>query len=64
MVIYTTNANGQPDQAIGFTAVQSGDNRGVLVKVDPAKANGALFAQLRTMRGKVEPMSSLAQMGH
>jgi predicted lipoprotein with Yx(FWY)xxD motif len=53
VVVYTLNASGQPDQAIGFTQVKEGENRAVMVKVDPAKAKGTLFAQLHTDAGKV-----------
>jgi predicted lipoprotein with Yx(FWY)xxD motif len=53
IVIYTTNANGQPDQPIGHSAVKDGDNQMVMVPVDPAKAQGTLYAQLQTDQGTV-----------
>ena len=51
IVIYTTNANGQPDQPIGYAAVKDGDNQGVMVQVDASKAKGTLYAQLHADRG-------------
>lgn len=53
VVIYTTNASGQPDQPIGHAAVQKGDNKNVMVQVDPAKAKGKLYAQLHVDAGQV-----------
>jgi predicted lipoprotein with Yx(FWY)xxD motif len=53
IVIYTTNAQGQPDQAIGHAAVKDGDNPNVMVEVDPAKAQGTLYAQLQSDKGAV-----------
>lgn len=53
IVIYTTTSEGWPDQVIGYTAVQKGDNQNVMVKVDPAKAQGKLYAQLHVDSGKV-----------
>ncbi len=53
IVIYTTNANGQPDQPIGHTAVKDGDNMGVMVQVDPTMAQGTLYAQLHIDAGTV-----------
>lgn len=53
IVIYTTNASGQPDQPIGHTAVMNGDNQGVKVQVDPSMAQGTLYAQLHVDAGVV-----------
>jgi len=53
IVIYTTNANGQPDQPIGHAAVKAGDNQGVMVQVDPTKAQGTLYAQLHADQGVI-----------
>jgi predicted lipoprotein with Yx(FWY)xxD motif len=53
IVIYTTNAQGQPDQAIGHAAVKDGDNPDVMVQVDPSKAQGTLDAQLQVDQGTV-----------
>jgi predicted lipoprotein with Yx(FWY)xxD motif len=53
IVIYTTNAYGQPDQPIGHTAVMGGDNLNVQVKVDPTMAQGTLYAQLHVDAGVV-----------
>ncbi len=53
IVIYTTNANGQPDQPIGHTAVKDGLNMGVMVQVDPTMAQGTLYAQLHIDAGIV-----------
>jgi len=53
IVIYTTNADGQPDQPIGHAAVKDGDNLGVVVQVDPTKAQGKLYAQLHADVGVV-----------
>ena len=53
IVIYTTNANGQPDQPIGHAAVKDGDNLGVMVPVDPTRAQGTLYAQLHADAGTV-----------
>ncbi len=53
IVIYTTNANGQPDQPIGHTAVKDGLNMGVMVQVDPSMAQGTLYAQLHIDAGMV-----------
>ncbi|HVP20766.1 MAG TPA: hypothetical protein VMS73_02780 [Anaerolineaceae bacterium] len=53
IVIYTTNANGQPDQPIGHAAVKDGENFNVVVPVDPTKAKGTLYAQLQVDAGTV-----------
>lgn len=53
IVIYSTNASGQPDQPIGHAAVKDGDNLGVMVPVDPSKAQGTLYAQLHADGGTV-----------
>jgi predicted lipoprotein with Yx(FWY)xxD motif len=53
IVIYTTNANGQPDQPIGHAAVKDGDNLSVMVPVDPTLAQGTLYAQLQVDSGTV-----------
>lgn len=53
VVIYTVDAAGQPDQPIGHAAVKDGDNQMVMVPVDPAKAQGTLFAQLHADSGTV-----------
>jgi predicted lipoprotein with Yx(FWY)xxD motif len=53
IVIYTTNASGLPDQPIGHTAVKDGENPGILVKVDPTRAQGTLYAQLHVDSGTV-----------
>ncbi len=53
VVIYTTKANGQPDQPIGHAAVKDGENSSVMVQVDPNQAKGTLFAQLHADRGTV-----------
>jgi len=51
IVIYTTNAQGQPDQPIGHAAVSDGDNQNVMVQVDASKAQGTLDAQLQADKG-------------
>lgn len=51
IIIYTTNANGQPDQPIGHAAVKDGENLRVMVPVDPARAQGTLYAQLHVDAG-------------
>ena len=53
IVIYTTNANGQPDQPIGHAAVKDGDNLGVMVPVDPTMAQGSLYALLHVDAGTI-----------
>jgi predicted lipoprotein with Yx(FWY)xxD motif len=53
IVIYTTNASGQPDQLIGHTALMDGDNLNVQVQVDPTMAQGTLYAQLHADAGVV-----------
>ena len=53
IVIYTTDAYGQPDQLIGQAAVKDGDNQMVMVPVDPGKAQGNLYAQLQADKGTV-----------
>ncbi len=53
IVIYTTKAGGQPDQPIGHAAVMDGDNLMVVVPVDPAMAQGTLYAQLHIDSGTV-----------
>ena len=53
IVIYTLSGSGQPDQLIGHTQVNDGSNRDVIVQVDPAKAQGSLYAQLHSDSGKV-----------
>lgn len=52
VVIYTTSSANLPDQPIGRAAVQEGDNKNVLVEVDPALAKGTLFAQLHLDAGE------------
>lgn len=51
IVIYTTNGNGQPSQAIGHAPVKDGDNLKVMVPVDPTMAQGTLYAQLHVDLG-------------
>lgn len=53
IVIYTTNASGQPYQPIGNTAVMDGDNLNVQVQVDPSMAQGTLYALLQVDAGIV-----------
>lgn len=53
IVIYTTNANGQPDQPIGHAAVKDGNNQGVLVQVDTTKAQGTLYTLLHADKGTI-----------
>ncbi len=53
IVIYTTDAYGSPDQPIGHAPVVDGDNQMVSVSVDPAKAQGTLYAQLQEDKGTV-----------
>lgn len=53
IVIYTTDAYGQPNQPIGHAAVKDGDNQMVMVPVDPMNAQGTLFAQLHVDKGTV-----------
>jgi predicted lipoprotein with Yx(FWY)xxD motif len=53
IVIYTTDAYGQPNQPIGHAAVKDGDNQMVMVPVDPTGAQGTLFAQLHVDKGTV-----------
>ena len=58
IVIYTTDSYGQPAEAIGHTAVKDGDNQNVMVQVDPAKAQGTLYAQLQSDKGTVGTFES------
>lgn len=51
IVIYTIDSYGQPDQPIGHAAVNAGINLMVAVPVDPAKAQGTLYAQLHVDTG-------------
>jgi predicted lipoprotein with Yx(FWY)xxD motif len=53
VVIYTINNNGQPDQPVGYASVKDGDNKNVMVKIDPAKVKGELYAMLHVDRGVV-----------
>ncbi len=53
VVIYTTDGYGQPGEPIGHAAVKDGDNPMVTVQVDPAKAQGTLYAQLHSDGGTV-----------
>jgi predicted lipoprotein with Yx(FWY)xxD motif len=53
VVIYSTDAYGQPGEPIGHAAVKDGDNPMVMVPVDPAKAQGTLYAQLHADDGTV-----------
>ena len=53
IVIYTTNSYGQPDQPIGHAAVNAGVNQKVMLKVDPTKAQGTLYAQLHVDKGTI-----------
>jgi len=53
IVIYSTDAYGQPNQPIGHAAVKDGDNQMVMVPVDPTSAQGTLFAQLHVDKGTV-----------
>ncbi len=53
IVVYTANAANQPDQPIGHAAVKDGDNKNIIVPVDPAEATGTLFALLHTDVGKL-----------
>jgi predicted lipoprotein with Yx(FWY)xxD motif len=71
VVIYTTNASGQPDQPIGHTAVKPGDNRNVKVDLDASKVTGTLYAQIHVDKGVIgtfefpgpdEPLMSGVQM--
>ncbi len=53
VVIYTINSNGQPDEPVGFAPVKDGDNRNVMVQIDPSKVAGPLYAMLHVDRGIV-----------
>jgi predicted lipoprotein with Yx(FWY)xxD motif len=53
IVIYTTDGYGKPVEPIGHTAVKDGDNQNVMVQVDPAKAQGTLYAQLQVDAGTI-----------
>jgi predicted lipoprotein with Yx(FWY)xxD motif len=53
IVIYTTDGYGKPVDPIGHAAVHDGDNQMVMVPVDPAKAQGTLYAQLHVDSGTV-----------
>jgi predicted lipoprotein with Yx(FWY)xxD motif/uncharacterized protein (DUF736 family) len=52
IVIYTVKSD-QPDQPIGWTHVNSGDNQNVMVKVDASKATTTLYAQLHVDAGNI-----------
>lgn len=52
IVIYTVN-NGQPDQAIGYTHVNDGDNPNVIVTIDTTKPLDTLYAQLQIDAGTI-----------
>jgi predicted lipoprotein with Yx(FWY)xxD motif len=52
IVIYTVK-NGQPDQPIGYTHVNDGDNPNVVVKIDTSKPVDTLYAQLHVDAGTV-----------
>jgi predicted lipoprotein with Yx(FWY)xxD motif len=52
IVIYTVK-NGQPDQPIGYTHLNDGDNPNVVVKIDTTKPVDNLYAQLQVDAGTV-----------
>jgi predicted lipoprotein with Yx(FWY)xxD motif len=52
IVIYAVT-NGQPDQALGYTHLNDGDNQNVIVKIDTTKPVDALYAQLQVDAGTV-----------
>ncbi len=52
VVIYTVT-NGQPDQNIGYTHVNDGDNPNVIVKIDTTKPVDTLYAMYHTDAGVV-----------
>jgi hypothetical protein len=62
IVIYTTDAYGQPNQPIGHAAVKDGDNQMVMVPVDPMNAQGTLFAQLHVDKARSVHSNSLVRM--
>jgi predicted lipoprotein with Yx(FWY)xxD motif len=53
VVVYTTNAAGQPDQPIGQAPVPAGTSQNVKVGVDPALAKGLMVVQLHADLGQV-----------
>ncbi len=53
VVIYTINTNGQPDEPVGHAPVKDGDNKNVMVQIDPSKVGGQLYAMLHLDRGAV-----------
>jgi predicted lipoprotein with Yx(FWY)xxD motif len=53
VVIYTINTNGQPDAPLGHAPVKDGDNKNVMVQIDPSKVAGPLYAMLHVDQGVV-----------
>jgi predicted lipoprotein with Yx(FWY)xxD motif len=51
LVIYNQDGS-EPGEMIGYTAVQQGENRDVVVTVDTSKATGTLFAVLHVDAGE------------
>jgi predicted lipoprotein with Yx(FWY)xxD motif len=52
VVVYTVT-NGQPDQLIGYTHVNDGDNPNVIVKIDTTKPVDNLYALYHVDAGKI-----------
>ncbi|HVN53488.1 MAG TPA: hypothetical protein VMT46_04085 [Anaerolineaceae bacterium] len=53
IVVYSTKANGQPDQPIGHAALVAGDNKNVMVELDAAKTTDVLYAQIHLDKGRI-----------
>lgn len=53
IVIYSTMANGQPDQPIGHAPLVAGDNKNVMVEVDGARTTEVLYAQVHLDKGSI-----------
>lgn len=53
IAIHNQNANGAIGPAIGHAPVQDGDNKDVVVEIDPKQATPVMYAMLHTDAGKV-----------
>jgi predicted lipoprotein with Yx(FWY)xxD motif len=53
IVVYTVSSSGQPDQPVGYTHVNDGDNPNVVVKIDTSEPVDTLYAQLHVDAGQV-----------
>lgn len=52
-VVVYSDENYQPGVVVGYTAVNSGESKGVMVQIDPTKVTPTLFAQLQVDLGQV-----------